>query len=107
MRQLRDGARIFVGQLLARAHLFGGAPEGERLDVECEDHVRANAGDDGFATLSFRPRPIEETPITAATPMTIPSTVSDDRSLLLRIVSVAMWTISPISLFASQCFVIG
>ena len=46
-------------------------------------------------TLSSRPRPMEETPMTMATPITIPSTVSDERSLLLRIVSVAIWTISP------------
>ena len=45
---MRDGARIFVGQLFARAHLFRGAPEGERLDVEREDDVRSNAGDDGL-----------------------------------------------------------
>src|ERR1700732_3966538 len=46
-------------------------------------------------TLSSRPRPMEETPMTMATPITIPSTVSDERSLLPRIVSVAIWTISP------------
>jgi len=42
-----------------------------------------------------RPRPIEETPMTMATPITIPSTVSEERILLLRMVSVAIWTISP------------
>src|ERR1700722_12913546 len=45
-------------------------------------------------TLSSSPRPIDETPITTATPITIPSTVSDERSLLPRIVSVAIWRIS-------------
>src|ERR1700733_11700880 len=50
-------------------------------------------------TLSSSPRPMEETPITTATPMTIPSTVSDERSLLPRRVSVAICTISPNSLF--------
>ena len=41
---------------------------------------------------------MEETLITTATPITIPSTVNDERSLLLRIVAVAMFRISVISL---------
>src|SRR5579864_8674056 len=52
-----------------------------------------------WRTLSSSPRPIDDTPITTATPMTIPSTVNAERSLLLRIVSVAIRTISSNSLF--------
>ena len=48
VRQLRDGARVFVGELFARAHLFGRASKGKRLYVKSEDHVRANAGHDGL-----------------------------------------------------------
>src|SRR5215472_3764975 len=55
-----------------------------------------------WRTLSSRPRPIEDTPITTATPITIPSTVSPERSLLLLMVSVAIWTISPNSLFRTM-----
>ena len=46
-------------------------------------------------TLVFRPLTNEEIPMTTTTPMTIPSTVSADRSLLLRRVSIAIPTISP------------
>jgi len=53
-------------------------------------------------TLSSKPRPMEETPITMATPITIPSTVKDERVLLLRIVSVAICTISPNSSLLSM-----
>jgi hypothetical protein len=38
---------------------------------------------------------MDETLITIAMPITIPSTVSDERILLLRMVSVAICTISP------------
>src|ERR1700731_300324 len=54
-----------------------------------------------WLTLSFRPRTIDEIPMTTATPITMPSTVSDERSLLLRIVSTAMFRPSPSSPFAS------
>src|SRR5208283_4328016 len=50
-----------------------------------------------WLTLSFKPRTIDEIPITTATPMTMPSTVSDERILLLRIVSTAMFSPSPSS----------
>src|SRR5579871_1173361 len=53
-------------------------------------------------TFSSSPRPIEDTPITTATPITMPSTVNDDRSLLPRIVSVAICTISLNSLFRNM-----
>src|ERR1700686_379553 len=46
-------------------------------------------------TFSSSPRPIEETPMTTATPITMPSTVNAERNLLLRIVSAAMRKISP------------
>src|SRR5215472_15908762 len=49
-------------------------------------------------TLSSRPRPIEETPITTATPITMPRTVNPERSLLVRMVSTAICRISPNSL---------
>src|SRR5215831_5647976 len=55
-----------------------------------------------WRTLSSSPRPIEDTPMTTATPITIPSTVNPERSLLLLMVSVAMWTISPNSLFRNM-----
>jgi len=48
-----------------------------------------------WLTLSLRPRTTEEMPITTATPITMPSTVSADRILLVRIVSSAIWTTSP------------
>ena len=50
-----------------------------------------------WLTLSFSPRTIDEIPMTTATPITMPSTVSDDRILLLRIVSTAMFSPSPSS----------
>src|SRR6202158_2591607 len=50
-----------------------------------------------WLTLSFRPRTMDEIPMTTATPITMPSTVSDERSLLLRIVSTAMLRPSPSS----------
>ena len=86
--------RVVVSQFFAGAHFFGGAAEGERLDVEAkmtfEPMLLTN-----LSTLSSSPRPIEETPMTTATPITMPSTVSAERSLLLRIVSVAIRRISP------------
>src|ERR1700722_8084952 len=50
-----------------------------------------------WLTLSFNPRTIDEMPMTTATPITMPSTVRDERSLLLRIVSTAMFSPSPSS----------
>src|SRR5258708_27880318 len=50
-----------------------------------------------WLTLSFSPRTIDEIPTTTATPNPMPSTVSDERSLLLRIVSTAMFRPSPSS----------
>src|SRR6266852_5218884 len=50
-----------------------------------------------WLTLSFRPRTIDEIPMTTATPITMPSTVRDERSLLLRMVSTAMFRPSPSS----------
>jgi len=50
-----------------------------------------------WLTLSFSPRTIDEIPMTTATPITMPSTVSDERNLLLRIVSTAMFRPSPSS----------
>ena len=52
-----------------------------------------------WRTFSSSPRTMDETPMTTATPITMPSTVSDERSLLLRMVSVAICTISPNSPF--------
>jgi hypothetical protein len=46
-------------------------------------------------TLVFRPLTNEEIPMTTTTPMTIPKTVSPDRSLLARNVATAMLNISP------------
>jgi hypothetical protein len=43
-----------------------------------------------WVTLSFNPRTTDEMLITTATPITIPSTVSAERILLLRIVSSAI-----------------
>src|ERR1700681_4741290 len=54
-----------------------------------------------WLTLSFRPRTMDEIPMTTATPITMPSTVNDERSLLLRIVSTAMFRPSPSSPFTS------
>ena len=51
-------------------------------------------------TLLFRPRTIDEIPMTTATPMTMPSTVRPERILLLRMVASAIVMISPNSLFA-------
>src|SRR5208283_1998699 len=48
-----------------------------------------------WLTLSLRPRTMDEIPMTTATPITMPSTVSDERILLLRIVSTAMFRPSP------------
>ncbi len=49
-------------------------------------------------TLSLRPRTMEEIPMTTATPITMPSTVRPERSLLLRMVASAIAMISPNSL---------
>ena len=49
-------------------------------------------------TLLLRPRTIDEIPMTTATPMTMPSTVRPERSLLLRMVASAIEMISPNSL---------
>src|SRR6266498_4484476 len=49
-------------------------------------------------TLSLSPRTIDEIPITTVTPITMPSTVRPERSLLLRMVPRAIWIISPNSL---------
>ena len=49
-------------------------------------------------TLSLSPRTTDEIPMTTATPMTMPSTVSPERSLLPRMVASDMAMISPNSL---------
>ena len=48
-----------------------------------EYDIGAQAADD-LDTLSLSPRTIDDIPMTTATPITMPSTVRDDRSLLLR-----------------------
>jgi hypothetical protein len=46
-------------------------------------------------TLVFRPLTKEEIPMTTTTPMTMPNTVSEERSLLSRNVATAILNISP------------
>ena len=45
MRQVPHRHRVFIGELLARAHFFGHASEGERLKVIGKNNVGSNAGD--------------------------------------------------------------
>ena len=78
---------IVESEFLARAHFLGRPPEGERLRWKAKMMFEPMLLID-LRTLLVQARvTTDEMPITTATPITMPSTVSAERSLLLRIVS--------------------
>jgi hypothetical protein len=90
MGEVSHGQGIIESEFFASPHFLSGPAEVKRLEMIFEPMLLIT-----WRKLSFIPRTMDEIPMTTATPITMPSTVSADRSLLLRIVSSDIRTISP------------